>query len=187
MNKFLTSALFALTAVPAFASEEGPFFSLRNAEFVIGVAFLIFIGVLVYAGVPKRIGGMLDARAQGIAKSLEEARALREEAKTLLASYEAKSREVNAQADRIVAQAKSEAEAAAQQAKVDLAKSIARRVAAAGEKITAAEAAAIRSVREEAVGVAVAVAGEILAKQATAASAKASIDEAIEQVAARLH
>ncbi len=187
MKKFLTTAALGLIAAPAFAAEEGPFVSLRNAEFVVGVAFVVFLGVLVYAGVPKMLGKMLDDRAESIRKSLDEARALREEAKALLASYEAKSREVSAQADRIVAQAREEAQMAAGQARADLAKAIERRLTAASEKIASAEAAAIRSVRIEAVSVAVSVAGEILAKQVTAASAKASIDDAIEKVAARLH
>lgn len=187
MKKLVTSAALILLSAPAFAAEEGPFFSLRNNEFVVGVAFILFIGVVIYMGVPKRIGGMLDARAETISKELAEARELREEAKTLLASYEAKSREVTAQAARIVAQAKDEAQAAANQARSDLAKSIERRLAAAGEKITSAEAAAIRSVREQAVTVAISVTGELLAKQTTAASAKAGIDAAIEQVAAKLH
>ena len=187
MTKLLTSAALVLLAAPAFAAEEGPFFSLRNNEFVVGIAFILFIGVVVYMGVPKRVAGMLDARADTISKELAEAKELREEAKILLASYEAKSREVTVQAARIVAQAKDEAQAAADQARSDLAKSIERRLAAAGDKITSAEAAAIRSVREQAVNVAVSVAAELLAKQSTAASAKAGIDAAIEQVAAKLH
>lgn len=186
MKKLLTSAALILLAAPAFAAE-GPFFSLRNSEFVVGVAFLLFIGALIYLGVPKRIGGMLDARAETISKELAEAKDLREEAKTLLASYEAKSREVTEQAARIVAQAKDEAQAAAVQARSDLAKSIERRLAAATDKITSAEAAAIRSVREQAITVAISVTGELLAKQTSAAAAKAGIDEAIEQVAAKLH
>ena len=176
-----------LLAAPAFAGEEGPFFSLHNAEFVVTIAFVVFVCLVIYLGVPKLLARMLDARADTIRKELAEARDLREEAKTLLASYEAKSREVTAQAARIVAQAKDEAQAAANQARSDLAKSIERRLAAAGEKITSAEAAAIRSVREQAVTVAISVTGELLAKQTTAASAKAGIDAAIEQVAAKLH
>jgi F-type H+-transporting ATPase subunit b len=183
----LTGSFFALIAAPAFAEEEGPFFSLGNAEFVVTLAFIVFVAAIIYFGVPKLIGGMLDSRADGIRASLAEAKALRDEAKALLASYEAKSREVAAQAERIVAQAKVEAQAAADQARADLAKSIERRLAAAGEKITSAETAAIRSVRQQAVSVAVSVAAEILAKQSTADSAKASIDAAIAQVAARLH
>ena len=52
---------------------------------------------------------MLDKRADGIKSELDEARALREEAQTLLASYERKQKEVQEQADRIVAAAKEEA------------------------------------------------------------------------------
>ena len=66
MKKLLTSASLILIAAPAFAAEEGPFFSLRNAEFVVGVAFVAFIGLLIYMGIPKKVGGMLDARAAGI-------------------------------------------------------------------------------------------------------------------------
>ena len=130
MLKLMTSVALSLIAVPAFASEEGPFLSLRNNEFVVGVAFIAFIGILIYMGVPKKIGIMLDDRANGIKNALDEARLLREEAKALLASYEAKQREVIEQSARIVATAKSEAEAAATQAKADLQASIARRLAA---------------------------------------------------------
>ncbi|WP_225026800.1 F0F1 ATP synthase subunit B [Xinfangfangia pollutisoli] len=182
------SVLFALiaSASPALAAS-GPFFSLHNTNFVVLVAFLIFIGVLVYMGVPKKLTGLLDARAAQIKAELEEARALREEAKSVLASYERKQKDVAEQTDRIISTAKEEAMAAAEQAKAELQRSIARRLQAAEEQIAAAEGAALRHVRERAVAVAVAAAGEILAKQMTTEAANASIDEAIETVGAKLH
>lgn len=185
MMKTLT-ALFALTAGPALAAS-GPFFSLHNTDFVVLISFLVFVGILIYFKVPGMLASMLDKRAETIKAELEEARALREEAKTLLASYERKQKEVRDQADQIVAAAKAEAEAAASQAKVDLKNSIARRLAAAEEQIAAAEAGAVREVREKAISVAVAAAGEVLAKQMTAEGAAASIDDAIAQVEAKLH
>jgi F-type H+-transporting ATPase subunit b len=187
MKKLLTSVAFALIAAPAFASEEGPFFSLRNAEFVVGVAFLVFIAVLIYLGVPKKIGAMLDKRAADIKFELEEAKLLREEAKTLLASYEAKQREVQAQSQRIIASAKEEAQAAANQAKADLQSSIARRMQAAGEQIESSVKAAERAVRDQAITVSVAVAAEVLKRQMTAEQASIAIDASIAQVAAKLH
>ena len=180
------SILFALMASPAMAAT-GPFFSLQNTNFVVLIAFVLFIGILIYAGVPKKITGMLDARAAQIKSDLDEARALREEAKTILASYERKQKEVAEQTDRIIANAKEEALAAAAQAKADLKLAIARRLAGAEEQIASAEAAAIKQVRERAVSVAIAAAGDVLAKQTTAASAKSSIDDAIAQVEAKLH
>ena len=78
-------------------------------------------------------------------------------------------------------------QAAAAQAKEDLKTSIARRLAAAEERIASAEAGAIREVRERAVDVAVAAASSVLSKQFAAEGAAASIDEAIDQVATKLH
>jgi F-type H+-transporting ATPase subunit b len=175
-----------LAASPALAAS-GPFFSLHNTNFVVLMAFLVFIGILLYAKVPAKVTGMLDARAAQIRADLEEAKALREEAQTILASYERKQKDVQAQADRIVATAKEEAMAAAAQAKEDLKVSIARRVAAAEERIASAETAALREVRERAVSVAVAAAGDLLAKQMTPETSGAMVDAAISQVDARLH
>lgn len=180
------AAMLVLTASPAMAAG-GPFFSLHNTNFVVTLAFILFVGILLYAKVPAKIAALLDARAAQIKAELEEARTLRDEAKTLLASYEKKQKEVQEQADRIVSAAKEEANAAATQAKADLKTAIARRLAAAEEQIGAAEKGAIREVREKAISVAVAAAGDLLSKQMTAEGASASIDAAIAQVEAKLH
>lgn len=182
------SILAILAASPAMAAEEGgPFFSLSNPPFVVLIAFVLFVAILVYLKVPGLIGGMLDKRAGEIRKDLEEARLLREEAQMILASYERKQKEVQAQAERIVHSARDEAMAAAAQAKADLEQSISRRLAAAEEQIASAETAALRDVRDRAVSVAVAAAGDVLAKQMTAAKANALIEDSIGQVAARLN
>ena len=83
--KHLSALLLTLMASPAFAAS-GPFFSLYNTNFVVTVAFIGFVALVLYLGVPKMLGKMLDARADGIRAELEEARSLREEAKALLAS-----------------------------------------------------------------------------------------------------
>jgi F-type H+-transporting ATPase subunit b len=184
--KTLVALIAGLTASPAMAAS-GPFFSLQNSNFVVLIAFLVFVGILLYAKVPGLLGGMLDNRAAQIKAELDEAKNLREEAKALLSSYEKKQKEVQDQAERIITAAKDEAMAAAAQAKADLKVSIARRLAAAEEQIAAAEAGAIRAVRERAITVAVAAAGDILSKQMTAEGASASIDAAIAQVDAKLH
>jgi F-type H+-transporting ATPase subunit b len=180
------SILLTLLASPAMAAT-GPFFSLQNTNFVVLIAFLAFLGILIYMKVPAKLTGMLDARAATIKAELDEARSLREEAKSILATYERRQKEVQEQADRIVAQAKDEAMAAAEQAKADLKTAIARRLASATEQIASAEANAIRQVREQAISVAVAAAGDVLSKQMTAEAASTSIDEAIAQVEARMH
>jgi len=186
MLRSLSVALI-LAAGPALAAGDKPFFSLKNTDFVVTIAFLLFIGVLFYFKVPSLIGGLLDKRADGIKSELDEARALREEAQTVLASYERKQKEVAEQAERIVAAAKEEAEAAAAKAKEDLKVSIARRLQAAEDQIASAEASAVKEVRDEAVRIAVAAASDVIAKQMTAKDANSLIDDAIAAVDAKLH
>ncbi len=186
MRNAIAALIVLTTSSPALAAS-GPFFSLTNTNFVVLVAFLLFVGVLVYLKVPSLLGGLLDKRAQGIEAELEEARALREEAQTLLAGYERKQKEVQDQADRIVAQAKEEAKVAAEQAKEDLKTSIARRLAAAEEQIASAESSALKEVRDRAVTIAIGAAKDVIAKQMTAAEANKLIESAIEDVDAKLH
>lgn len=191
MNKLMIPALM-LVAGPALAAEPGyapgyDFTSLFNTDFVVLIGFLLFLSILFYFNVPAMLGGMLDKRAEGIKAELDEARALREEAQTLLASYERKSREVADQAERIVAQAKADAEAAAVQARADLERSIQRRLAAAEDQIASAETKAVRSVRNRAVEVAIAAAAESVAKSMGASDANGLIDSAIGEVERRLH
>jgi F-type H+-transporting ATPase subunit b len=187
MTKVLPLSLAAaLAAAPAMAAT-GPFFSLHNTNFVVLLAFLLFIAILIYFGVPKMIASALDKRAEQIRGELDEARALREEAQQLLASYERKSREVAEQADRIVKHAREEAALAAEDAKTELKASLARRLKAAEEQIASAEAAAVKEVRDRAVQVAVAAAGDAIAKTMTAEQANGLIEASIKDVETKLH
>lgn len=183
--KKLTLALL-LTASPALAAGDR-FFSLHNTNFVVLLAFLLFIGVLFYFKVPGLLGGLLEKRADGIQAELDEARSLREEAQSLLASYERKQKDVQAQADRIVEGAKKDAESASKQAQKDLEASIARRVQAAEEQIAQAQTAAVREVTDRAISLSVAVARDVLKDDMTDESAAALIDQSIEEVGARLN
>ncbi len=175
-----------LAAGPALAAT-GPFVSLWNTNFVVLIAFVIFVAALIFLGVPRIIGNMLDKRAEQIRAELDEARALREEATTLLASYERRQKEVTDQSARIVEQAKVEARQNAEQAKLDLQRSMDRRLAGAEEQIASAQARAVKAVRDEAVNVAVAAARQVLAKQMTADDRNRMIDESIDTVGAKLH
>ncbi|MFD1911581.1 F0F1 ATP synthase subunit B [Halodurantibacterium flavum] len=180
------SLLLVLAGTPAMAAE-GPFFSLYNTDFVVLLGFIAFLAVLAYFKVPQKVLGLLDNRAVTIRNDLAEARALREEAQTILASYERKQKEVQEQAARIVTNARDEALRAAEQAKEDLRVSIARRLQAAEDQIASAEAAAVAAVRNEAVNVAVAVAGDVIARKLSAEDASRLIDDSIRQVETRLH
>lgn len=178
--------ILIVAATPTFAAS-GPFFSLYNTNFVVLLAFLLFVGVIAYLKVPGKLMGLLDQRADGIRDELNEAKALREEAQTILASYERKQKEVQEQADRIVETAKHEAAEAAEKAREDLKASIERRLAAAQDQIASAQAAAVKDVRDQAIQVAVAAASDVIAAKMTAADGNALVDEAIAAVKTKLH
>ena len=185
MRKALTTALI-LGAAPAFAAGD-VFFSLSNTDFVVTLAFLVFIGVLMYFGVPGLLTGLLDKRAETIRSELDEARKIREEAQSLLASYERKAKEIEGQAAEIVEHAKTEAREAAEQARSEIEGQVARRLQAAEERIASAEAAAIKDVRDRAADIAVAAAAEVLKGQMGGDRSAALIDQAIGSVDAKLH
>ncbi|MEM1314884.1 MAG: ATP F0F1 synthase subunit B [Pseudomonadota bacterium] len=160
---------------------------LDDSNFVVGLAFVGFAAVLLWFEVPAMLAKALDARAARIQGELDEARRIREEAQSLLASYERKQKEVEGQAQDIVAHARSEAELAKDQALKDLDVAIARRLKAAEDQIAAAEADAVRAVRDEAVKVAVAAAQDAIAEGLSKAGRSKLIDDGIEATAAKLH
>ena len=191
MQKLAFTLLGLTAASPVFAASKNPFsaefYKLSNTDLIVVIAFVLFIGVLVYLKVPGLVVGMLDKRADQIEAELEEARALREEAQTVLASYQRKQDEVKEQADKIVAQAKSEAAQAAEQAKADLAASIERRLKAAEDQIASAEASVLRDVKDRAAQIAVSAASDVIAKTLTAAKSRNLINDAIKTVDSKLH
>ena len=187
MGRFSGFLVWAmLVASPALAAT-GPFLSLRNTDFVVLVAFALFIGTLVYLRVPSLVMGLLDRRAEGIRSQLDEARVLREEAQALLASFERRQREVAVHAEEIVKAANADAQVAAEKAREELEASVARRIAAAQDRIASAEAAAVKEVRDQAAAVAVAVARDVIAGHMPNDVADALVEASISEVEAKLY
>ena len=186
MRKLLTLAL-ALSASPALAATEYGFFSLHNTDFVVLLSFLVLVGLLLYFRVPATITGLLDRRSEQIRQDLAEARALREEAQTLLVSFDRKRQEMAEQSQRIVAQAREEAERAAAKAREDATRAVQRRVQGAEEQIAAAQAKAIREVKDRAVAVAIAAARDVISQQLTPADRDRLVEQSIQTVGAKLH
>src|SRR5215212_4581816 len=133
-----------------------------EAEFWVAVAFVIFVGILIYVGVPKMLTNALDDRAKPVRAELDEARRLKEEAQKLLAEYRAKQRQADQEAVAIIEGAKAEAERIAAESKVKMEEFVARRTKMAETKIAQAEAQAVADVRAAAAEAAVAAAEKIL-------------------------
>ena len=133
-----------------------------EAEFWVAVAFVIFVGVLVYVGVPKMLLNALDERGKRVQAELDEARRLKEEAQKLLAEYKAKQRQADEEAAAIIEGAKAEAERIAAESKTKMEEFVARRTKMAESKIAQAEAQAVADVRAAAAEAAVTAAEKIL-------------------------
>ena len=150
------------------------------------IAVVLFLLSLMYFGIHKKIAGALDARSDAIRDELDEARRLREEAQALLASYQRKQKEAEAQAESIVKQARSDAENMAVQARKDLGERLERRAAQAEAKIANAEAQAMGEVKAKAADLALDTAETLLRTKLTAADKTKLIQEGIKQMGATL-
>ena len=106
-----------------------------DATFFAFVGLVIFLALIVYLKVPGMVAKSLDARADQIRNDLSEAKRLREEAQQLLAEYQRKRKEAEADAAKIVAAAEREAEMIAAEAKQKTEEFVARRNALSEQKI----------------------------------------------------
>ncbi|MEF0939463.1 F0F1 ATP synthase subunit B [Rhizobium sp. BR 362] len=151
------------------------------------VALIIFLGLVVYLKVPGMMAKSLDDRADQIRNDLAEAKRLREEAQHLLAEYQRKRKEAEAEAAHIVAAAEREAEMLTTEARKKTEEFVANRTALSEQKIKQAEADAMKAVRSAAVDLAIAAAESVLAKKADGPVQSELFSNAIGEVKARLN
>src|SRR5438270_5464955 len=156
-------------------------------EFWVAVAFVIFVGVLVYVGVPNMLLTALDDRGKRVQAELDEAQRLKEEAQKLLAEYKAKQRQADEEAVAIIEGAKAEAERIATESKTKMEEFVARRTKMAESKIAQAEAQAVADVRAAAAEAAVSAAEKILTESVTGKVADDLLTRGIGDVKAKLN
>jgi F-type H+-transporting ATPase subunit b len=172
-----TETIAHLTAAPAHDAAKLPVFGpfdLNDPTFWALVGLIIFLGIVIYMKVPGAITKSLDARAAKISSELTAAEALRKEAEAKLAEVQRRAAEAEGEARGIVEAARREAAQLAATAEAALVARIASREKMAEERITRAEADAIRDVKIAAVETASRAATAILTEQLTG---KAGDDE----------
>lgn len=150
------------------------------------VGLVIFLGMMIYFGVPGIIGKMLDGKIKQIEDDIAEARRLRDEAAALLVEYEQKRVAAEKEAEGIIAAAKEEAERIASEAQASLTDLVARRTKAVEDKIAQAEAQAVAEVRARSADLAVEAARVVLSDEMNKQGGKV-IDAAIADVGNRLN
>jgi F-type H+-transporting ATPase subunit b len=160
---------------------------LFEPEFWVGVSFFLFLGLIVYLGGHKKVAAALDARAAVIAKELEEAKHLREEAQKVLADYKRKSGEAAKETEAIIGLAKKEAEELAAETRRSMAEHFERRMKLAEDKIGRAEADAMREVRVAAADAAVAAAQSVIAAKLTTEMTDKLVTQGIDALKTKLN
>jgi F-type H+-transporting ATPase subunit b len=157
-----------------------------SPEFWVAVAFVIFVGLIVWKGLTPILAA-LDARSNRIRQQIEEARSLRAEAERALGEANRKVREATRETEGILAQARAEAERLKKQSAENLEATLKRREQNAMDKIAQAETRAVDEVRGRAVEVAVAATARLLAEQMDGTRGDKLVEDAIAEVGRKLH
>jgi F-type H+-transporting ATPase subunit b len=160
---------------------------ISDAEFWVAVAFVIFVALAAKLGAFTALGSGLDKRGARIAGELAEAKRLRVEAEMLLASYEKRRQEAEAEAAAIIAQAKVEAERLAKEAEEKLADFVIRRQKTAEQKIAQAEADATREVRSAAAEAAVRASEIVLRGRSTGEAGRSLLAKSLDEIKSKLN
>jgi F-type H+-transporting ATPase subunit b len=157
-----------------------------DAEFWVIVAFVIFLGVVVYLRVPGMLTRSVDGQIKKIEDELARAATLRAEAEVLLKSYAGKAQQAEIEAESIVTAAHEEADRLAKEAAAALEALIVRRTRAVEEKIAQAEQQARADVRGRSADIAI-EAARLLLRQQMVQKGEALVSQAIKDVAAKLN
>ena len=160
---------------------------LEDSTFWALIGLIIFFVIIFAVGAPRLATRKLDERTERIRNELEEARKSREEAQALLAEYQRKRREAEAEAENIVEEARREAKRMSDEANAKLNEMIERRTKSAEDKIALAEAQATSEIRGHASDLAVQAASHILSERLSGDASQQMIDEGIATVRERLH
>jgi F-type H+-transporting ATPase subunit b len=159
---------------------------LTSAHFWVGIAFLVFLAVLVMAGVHRFAWKALGDAGDKVRAQLDEANRLREEAQALLARIQADREAAEKHSAEILANAQEQAKRMEAEAKVRLAEQIERRGQLAERRIATAEAQATAEVKAAAGELAAQMAETVLAARIAGAKTDPLIDAAISQMAGKL-
>lgn len=156
-------------------------------EFWVAVSFFLFLGVVAYFGSHKKIAAALDARAAMIAKELEEAKHLRQEAEAVLADYRRKQGDAAKEVEGIIRLASKEAEELAAETRSSMTEHFERRMKLAEDKIARAETEALLEVRAAAADAAIAAAQSVIKAKLTPETADGLVTQGIAALKAKLN
>lgn len=158
---------------------------LTDAHFWVGVAFVIFLGILARVGVHRMAWDYLGATGRKVQAQLGEAEELRKEAEALLEEIKRQRDEAERLAEATLAAAREEAVRQQAEAQAKLAEDIKRRGELAERRIATAEAQAAAEVKAAAADLAAQMAEQVLTQRLAGAKTDPLVDQAIPQLGQR--
>jgi F-type H+-transporting ATPase subunit b len=159
---------------------------LMDAHFWVGLAFIVFLAVLVAAGVHRFAWKALGDAGEKVRAQLAEAEGLRAEAQALLDQIKVQKAQSEKLAAEVLANAKDEAERLRVEAQAKLAEQIERRGQLAERRIATAEAQAAAEVKAAAADLATQMAEDVLKTRIAGAKSDPLIDQALRQLSSKL-
>jgi F-type H+-transporting ATPase subunit b len=157
-----------------------------DATFFVAVSFFLFVGFVIWIGLPRSILNSLDERSLQIKKELDEARKLHEEAQSLLAKEKRKLEKCDTEVQEILKRASEQALLLSENSKKLLEEEVIRKQKQADLKIIQARDEAIREVRSKATDISVLIAKEYLRENIDDQISSDIIDKSIEELKSKL-
>lgn len=158
----------------------------HGTTFWVAISFVLFILMAVKAA-GKKITSALDAKIVSIRSDIATAENLRAETEKLLADFQQKQKDAQAEADRIVEAAKASALQIQQSAESDLDEAMARREVQLMDRLKRVEEKALADIQNHAAELALQATREIIIKSMDDKIGNALIDQAVASVAKHLN
>ena len=166
----------------ALGASSADMFSLNNTDFVVLISFFVFVGVLIYFGVPGIIAKFLDRRAENIGSEINEASKILEDAKTLLSSLEEEHKKNGISIKQMIENAKSRAKSEDDKSKKYIEDLLKARILSAEEQIQSSERKIFTEIKEKAIDLGFKKARARLDKQLTEEDYRFHFDQSMKMV-----
>ena len=183
---WLSMILFLFHVEIVHAASNSPMFSLANTDFVVAIAFALFMGVLIYFKVPKIIGDLLDKRAASIKSEIDEANRLVEEAKSLLAKLEREHKENIIKAKEIIEDAELSSKKILEDSKSEIKFAVSRKLKSAERQIQANEKDVINAIKGDLIDEAFKLAQEQIENKVNLQVANLIAEESLSEIEIKL-
>lgn len=159
---------------------------LADSNFWYVASFVIFAGIIFKFGIPA-LNKLLDGRIEEIKKDLKEAENLRVEAQEMLAQYQRKHRDAVQEAEKILANAKENAQQFKEQAEAELEDLMMRREQQLQERLQRMEQNAVNDIQAYAAELAINAAKQIVVEKLDKKVSGKLVDDSIASIENNIH